>query len=524
MSLGFSYIGLIMLLMLFVPNAIWTKNQPKDYDKYAASENKVLQAFERVGQFIVTPAALIFSDFNPKAWNFWCWVLILALLNLLVYDIAWVRYFKSEKTMKDFYKGFLGMPLAFATYPVIAFFLLGIFGGNIIMVIGSVLLGIGHIGIHVQHAKEVYGARKKRPIVVRILKWIGVAVLVLILGFVAVCIAGRNYHQVKRAIEYRDGIDETIYVELNGQEQYLWIAGHDTSNPVIISLHGGPGAPTSFIDYCWIDELTDNYTVVSWDNRGCGRTYFRNIDSDPDNETVNFEQAQEDLDALVDYLCDRFGQDQVIILGHSYGSLLGSQYVTKHPEKVAAYIGVGQVVHERGYYGEIYSYEDALARAKEAGDDTSEMEAAFDAFMDDMGLKNLMALRNAVAPYHPQKVTTDVSTWAGITSPYLGVDDARWYLTEMTFLLGSDRYERLISGLEVILDDFDFYDYTLDYQVPVLFISGSDDWICPSDFVEEYCEDITAPRKKINLMEGCGHSPQGQLPAEFGDLVEAFLQ
>ena len=115
MQFGFSYVGLIMLLMLFIPNFIWTKNQPKDYDKYAKNENKVLLALERIGQFIVTPAALIFSNFNFHGLNFWTSVLILALLNLVVYDIAWIRYFKSEKTMQDFYKSFLGMPLALAT-------------------------------------------------------------------------------------------------------------------------------------------------------------------------------------------------------------------------------------------------------------------------------------------------------------------------------------------------------------------------------------------------------------------------
>lgn len=155
MTFGFSYIGLIMLLMLFIPNFIWTKHQPKDYDKYVQNENKVLLAFERIGQVVVTTSALIFSDFNPKGWNLWCLILILALLNLVVYDLAWVRYFKSEKTMKDFYRGFLGMPLALATYPVVAFFLIGIYGGNIIMVVGAVILGIGHIGIHKQHEKEV---------------------------------------------------------------------------------------------------------------------------------------------------------------------------------------------------------------------------------------------------------------------------------------------------------------------------------------------------------------------------------
>ncbi|MDO5133105.1 MAG: hypothetical protein Q4D81_09000 [Eubacteriales bacterium] len=46
MNFGFSYVGLIYLVMLMLPNIIWTKNQPKDYEKYVGNENKVLVAFE----------------------------------------------------------------------------------------------------------------------------------------------------------------------------------------------------------------------------------------------------------------------------------------------------------------------------------------------------------------------------------------------------------------------------------------------------------------------------------------------
>lgn len=65
------------------------------------------------------------------------------------------------------------------------------------------------------------------------------------------------------------------------------------------------------------------------------------VQTDPNNETATFEQAQTDLDELVDYACMRFGQEKVIIVGHLYGTMLGSQYVLEHPGKVAAYIGEG---------------------------------------------------------------------------------------------------------------------------------------------------------------------------------------
>ena len=153
MRFGFSYIGLIWLILLFVPNMIWTKNKPQDFEKYAESENKVLLALERVGQFIVTPVALLFSDFNCKGLNFWTAVLLASFLCMVLYEVWWIRYFKSEKTLKDFYRGMLGVPVAGATLPVIAFLLLGIYGGNILMLIGSLLLGAGHIGILLQHRK-----------------------------------------------------------------------------------------------------------------------------------------------------------------------------------------------------------------------------------------------------------------------------------------------------------------------------------------------------------------------------------
>jgi hypothetical protein len=155
MNFGFSYVGLIFLLMLTVPNLIWTKNQPKDYEKYVVNENKALLAFERIGQILVFCVALIFSDFNIKPWTNWSWWLVAAFALMLLYEIYWIRYFRSEKTMRDFYSSLLGVPVAGATLPVAAFFLLAIYGKNIPLGISITILGIGHIGIHLMHKKEI---------------------------------------------------------------------------------------------------------------------------------------------------------------------------------------------------------------------------------------------------------------------------------------------------------------------------------------------------------------------------------
>ncbi|MCR4616383.1 MAG: hypothetical protein K5756_09575 [Clostridiales bacterium] len=154
MNFGFSYVGLIFLIMLMLPNLLWTKNKPRDYEKYAANENKILLAMEKIGEVSVSCLALIFTDFNIKPWSNRSWWLITAFLLMLLYEVFWVRYFKSEKTMKDFYISLLGVPVAGATLPVCAFLLLAVYGENIALAFATLILGVGHIGIHLMHKKE----------------------------------------------------------------------------------------------------------------------------------------------------------------------------------------------------------------------------------------------------------------------------------------------------------------------------------------------------------------------------------
>lgn len=152
-TFGFSYVGLVFLLLLFIPNAFWAKNQPTGYS--AQNESKVLRLFECVGQIAVCSIVLVFSDFNIKTWSIWSLWLVAAFLVMVLYECWWIRYFKSAKTLRDFHSSFFGVPLAGATLPVIAFFLLSVYGRVPLLSIAALVLGIGHIGIHIQHAKEL---------------------------------------------------------------------------------------------------------------------------------------------------------------------------------------------------------------------------------------------------------------------------------------------------------------------------------------------------------------------------------
>lgn len=150
---GFSYIGLIYMFMLQIPNIIWVRYKPDGYDP--SGENKMLLIIERIGQVLCTAAILFFSDTNPKKLEPWLvWFIVSALLMVL-YECYWIRYFCGKKTLQDFYRSFCGVPAPGATLPVAAFLLLGIYGRLIWLIGASIILGIGHIGIHLQHIKKM---------------------------------------------------------------------------------------------------------------------------------------------------------------------------------------------------------------------------------------------------------------------------------------------------------------------------------------------------------------------------------
>ena len=114
------------------------------------NENGLLLAFERIGEVLVT----VLSLFCGVGFNF-SFLLILGFFFLIIYELAWLKYFRSDRTMKDMLASFLIIPVPIACLPVLAFLILGIVSGNILLIISSIILAIGHIGIHLDHRRNL---------------------------------------------------------------------------------------------------------------------------------------------------------------------------------------------------------------------------------------------------------------------------------------------------------------------------------------------------------------------------------
>ncbi len=162
--LGFCLTGFIFLLMLFIPNIYWgAKAIPEGYDEVSKKENRILLLFERAGEVLVSCSLLIFPALNPYLKHLpqrvlydWRIILCIAALVLMIfYELYWIRYFRSARTLKDMYSSFAGFPVAGATLPVLAILLLGLYSMNLIVIASGIILGIGHIGIHLMHLKGI---------------------------------------------------------------------------------------------------------------------------------------------------------------------------------------------------------------------------------------------------------------------------------------------------------------------------------------------------------------------------------
>ena len=163
----------------------------------------------------------------------------------------------------------------------------------------------------------------------------------------------------------KGGINESMYVEINGTKQWINIYGEDINNPVLLYLHGGPGSSTSAYDYAFTRKWADVYTVVTWDQRNCGKSYEKSQNS----TELTYELMMSDGLAMTKYLTEYLDKEKITILGHSWGTYLGCNLVLEYPEYYDCYIGTGQLVDM--FQNEIAFQE---AAAEWVGDDEEGLE------------------------------------------------------------------------------------------------------------------------------------------------------
>jgi proline iminopeptidase len=299
---------------------------------------------------------------------------------------------------------------------------------------------------------------------------------------------------------------------IGGIPQHVWFRGVSRANPPLILLHGGPGASESALFRHFNSALEQHFLVVYWEQRGAGRSYHADIPT----ESMNIDQFVTDLDELVELVKHRFEQDKVVLLGHSWGTAIGTLYTARHPEKVAAYVGVAQIADMPHRDRLSYQFALAEARRRDNAGAVSELEKIGPppyASLDDRLTVGDWVERFG-GMFHAD-LSTGKLIWAA-----LGGDEAN--LIDLVKFGQGNRF-----SLELLDGEISRLDLTQRYRsfaVPMFFLLGRYDHHVSAMLAAQYFETITAPCKRLVWFEQSAHNPPFEEPDKFNQvLIEQVL-
>jgi pimeloyl-ACP methyl ester carboxylesterase len=302
----------------------------------------------------------------------------------------------------------------------------------------------------------------------------------------------RNRNARDYAVTGPDSIDEGKYVAIGGIDQWITIRGEDRKNPVLLLLHGGPGDATNLYGYATFRTWLKHFTVVQWDQRGAGKTFGKNGASIAPSITI--DRMTQDGIELAELLRKSLGKEKIVLVGHSWGSILGVFMAKARPELFSAFVGTGQVGDEKRNYA--VAFDALLKKAKET--------------------KNERAIRElsevGPPPYSDGKGYGVQRKWA---NQFEGAD---MFLASMLGLaLSAPGYSThdvndWLEGQGVSADrlvpqtrDLEAKALGGDFALPVFVIQGAEDFTTPTTLAREFVDSLHAPHKEFVPIEGGGH-------------------
>ena len=294
---------------------------------------------------------------------------------------------------------------------------------------------------------------------------------------------------------------------IGGIPQSLWFRGVSRSDPALILLHGGPGTSESALFRHYNSALGRHFLVVYWEQRGTGRSFNPAISP----QSMTIAQFVRDLDEVVELVRRRFGKDKVVLLAHSWGTVLGTIYAARYPEKVSVYVGIAQVANAP--QGRSLSYDFALSEAKKRNNAkaVSELMAIGPPPYDSVDEK---LITGKWVERFGGMFRSDLSTgkliWAA-----LGTDEAN--LIDLVAFGRGNRFS--LVHLEDEISRLELNEDYRHFNVPVIFLLGRHDRHIPAILAEQYFQAIQAPTKRLVWFERSGHNPPFDEPGKFNQIL-----
>ena len=306
-----------------------------------------------------------------------------------------------------------------------------------------------------------------------------------------------------------DAIQSDGFVEIGGIKQWISVRGRHGDAPLLLFLHGGPGFTSLPSSYYYMKDWREYFTVVQWDQRGAGKTFAAN-DAETLRPTMTIDRMVADAEEVVEYLRRTYHRRKIVLVGFSWGSVIGVKLVQKHPDWFYAYVGTGQFVAFQA--SESMGYQATLAAARKDGnaDAIADLEriAPFpDTIHPDRNIANLATERRWLAQYGGY-YWRDTIGHEGELNPF-SPDYSDKELRQRDIAQGYS-----IKTLWPEIASVDFRHQT-DFKCPMIFIQGRHDTGTSALLLKEWFLTLHAPRKTLVWLEDSGHVAYQQEPGRF---------
>lgn len=346
----------------------------------------------------------------------------------------------------------------------------------------------------------------KKNIFIKIIKYIIAAIIAVFCLFFIVRAVGVAVNS--RTPE--GGINESMYVDINGTKQWINIYGKDINNPVLLYLHGGPGSSTSEIDYVITRKWADVYTIVTWDQRNCGKSYDKNQNSIELTRDIFMTDGKEMTEFIIDYL----SVEKISLLGHSWGSIYGANLALEYPEYYYCFIGTGQLIdmleNEKAFKDE--------AALWAAGDEDS-IALVNQLTPEKLTMEHLEA-RNALMQKYGYGMMKDGSDYNLVSTV---IFNPNYSILDWIKLFSRD-----MSVYSAFVMSEEFQSFSLngrfDYEVPYYNINGDMDYQTNYKLAQEYFDRVNAPFKELYIMEDTTHGLLESKSEEFSGIIHQIAE
>lgn len=293
-------------------------------------------------------------------------------------------------------------------------------------------------------------------------------------------------------------VDEKGFVRIGGIEQWVRIKGGSCANPIVLMIHGGPGNPTTPYADNYYKAWEKNFTIVQWDQRGAGMTYGRNAPAE--DEPLEVTRLRDDGLEVARFAARRFGKRKVILMGGSWGSVLGVYMVKSVPSIFCGYISSSQVV---GPLLSQANIDATIALARAAGDQEAIARITALGPLPWTNPRSPGVFRRVVRKYEGLRTDPVPGAWNSNPPEYTTAK------AEADYMAGEDYSWLQFVGMrgDGIASKIDLYKLGPTFALPFYMVQGKEDlWTMPAPS-KRYFDSIAAPRKEYVEVARAGHDP-----------------